>query len=238
MSTKLVIWMSQNCLPCSCKGTVNVILCTIFNQTVPGQIIESSSTSGCESGNWKYQIQYDSDDLPAGVTALATTDIVNVACEGCLTTWIKEREDHAINPNDTEATFDIDGSDPDDIIGTLSITVANPNNLKTLKGMVFYFWRITLTGNNAFESGAGANLYIDGVNQGSVGVGTFKDAAPGGIYFYSFVGGAGSMPLDIPPGETKIVELRFISANTTPPNGTGNVVASPTLSFLGSTTSA
>lgn len=240
MSTKLVTWISTNCLPCACKGTVNVIICTIFNQTVPGQIIESSSTSGCEASGWKYQIQYDSDDLPEGVTALATTDIAGVACEGCLTTWIEEQFTAStpqvvteLDDNDGEA-FDYIASSVLDEIGRLSITIVNPSATRILRGMISWNWVLEVSSGATFASGANSELEIDGVAQGNSGSAYFADA-PGGISFIRLVGAAGFHLLDVAAGATVDVELVITSANTTPPDSTA-LVASPVLAFMGSTT--
>lgn len=244
MATKVVTYISTTCLPCGCQGTVNVIMCTIYGQTVPGMIIESSGTSGCTTGNWQYQISYESEDLPEGVTALATTDITGVACKGCLATWFEEQlEANVINytPQGVAVRDDNDGvafnyiaSSPDDEIGRLSITIVNPSATRILRGMISWSWVLEVSSEAAFSSGADSSLEIDGIDQGTTGSAYYQDAS-GGIIFVRFIGGAGFQELDVPAGATVVVELVFVSQNQVAPSATA-LAATPMLAFSGSTT--
>lgn len=94
MATKNVYWFSNQCLPCSCQGTANVILCLDdSNGFITAQLIATGKGSACEgSGSYKYTIQYDTLDLPDGLTILATSDIDGVICDGCLTDWVKAQD--------------------------------------------------------------------------------------------------------------------------------------------------
>ena len=239
MSTKLVTWISTNCLPCSCKGTVNVIMCTIFNKTVPGQIIESSKTSGCETGSWKYQIQYDSDDLPVGVTALATTDISNVACEGCLTTWIRENfQTYSVSEREAGYVVDFSAADDQDQDSGLTLSVTNPSLNQDLVGMVHFSFQCSLSALGAYAAGVQAGLLVDGVvaadTTAAVYFGT-SDAGEGTSVMQAH--GVACYPLTISPGETVDLTVVFTANISTIPSSSF-IVNYGELAFQGSTTIA
>lgn len=242
MSVKLVTWISQNCLPCTCKGTVNVILCTVFNKTIEGQILESAKTSGCESGSWKYTIQYDSDDLPDGVTALATTDISNVACKGCLTTWIEERLSQVVASQEHETLLDFSG-DPDESTQSIYLTVENPSSVQVLRGFLSWDWGwnvgATLDGSTSLRGGIISEAYEDGVAiSNTLDSNNFFQFIPengDNVGFY-VAGTSGKVPIDIDPGDSVQFELRFTSQNQDDIETLR--VTHPRLSFFGSTTLA
>lgn len=240
MATKVVLYISENCLPCSCKGTVNVILCTIYGQTVPGQIIESSATADCESGEWKYQISYDSDDLPEGVTALATTDITSVACKGCLATWVEELiasvSAQAVVIKASEDVYDFAGR-ASGSTSTLTLIVTNPSDTLSLKGKIDWAWNLNVQANAEYDATISSELNADSVAiNDSSGNLNFSDEVPGGI-IQQIAGTSGCVPYDIDPGDTVVITMDLTSAFTNEPN-IGFVVAYPQMTYSGVTVPA
>ena len=237
MATKVVQYLSANCLPCTCKGTVSVILCTIYQQTVPGQIIESSATSGCQEGEWQYQIQYDSDDLPEGVSGLATTDITSVACEGCLVTWIREHDSYSVAEADHGDGGTLAGRADDEEVERLSISITNPSLHKDLVGMILWNFVVQASGSEPFIAAANSELIIDGVAQGNSGSAQVQ-VTPGGIDFIRVEGASGFKTLTVGPGETVEVELSVTApASSDAGDGTA-LVSNVNLGFYGSNTAA
>lgn len=237
MSTKLVDWLSDSKLPCSCQGTVNVILCTIYNQTVPGQIIDTVAASSCEAGEWSYQIQYDSEDLPDGVTALATSDISSVACKGCLATWIEEQvvaaTQQSVVLKVAEDSLDFGGQSTG-TTKTLTLVVANPSDTQELKGALHWSYNLNVQASAQYDAAISSVLKADGLAiSGSAGNIAFAEEVPGGIMLSS-AGTSGVVPFDLDPGESVVFTMVLTSAFSNEPD-IGFVASYPQFTYSGIT---
>lgn len=237
MSTKTVDWLSDSKLPCSCQGTVNVIVCTRFNATVTAQIIDTTAASSCEVGEWKYQLQYDSTDLPEGVTALATSDISSVACKGCLATWIEEQIDaassQAVVEYESESSLDF-GGQTTGTEKTLTLIVANPSDTQTLKGALHWAWSLNVQAATQFDAGISSEIKADGnAIPDSDSNANFTEQVPGGIDQF-IAGVSGFIPYDLDPGESVIFTLVLTSSFGNEPDE-GFVVSHPRIMYSGVT---
>ena len=215
MSTKFVLYSSPTCLPGGFDGTVNVIMCTRFDQTVPGQMTGPDTCSGC----FKYSIQYDSDDLPEGVNALATNDITGVVCEGCLTSWIKEQfENRVVSDVVAVTSVDFMGSTTGDT-HDLTLSITNPSATRLLEGMLGYSFQVNIVSSTNYAAGGQGTLLADGVaipdttrkvyNQEGVNANTVRQGTA-----------ALQVPVSIAPGATVEYTFSFYIQNDTEPDDT------------------
>lgn len=239
MATKVVVWLSENRLPCACRGTVDVILCTIWDVTVPASLIASSSTSSCETGNWKYDLQYDSDDLPEDVTALSTSDITGVLCEGCLTSWVREQfaapASYSVALTTPEYDVDFTTATNGDTDEGLTLSVTNPSSTQNLVGMVAYDYQVNISALGEYAVGAQADLFADGVIQANTRRRVYSgySASEGTTVFQA--GTSCFLDVTIPPGETVDFHVRF-TAEVSVLASSSFTVAFGQLGFHGSTT--
>lgn len=223
MSVKIVSYTTDICLPCACKGTVNVIVCTKYNQSVPAQLIESvASSSSCGSGKWTYTLQYDSDDLPEGVTALASTDLVSVVCEGCLTDWVKEMAPQVVREKEYLDSHSFQGA-ADGSYVELEMTVTNPSAVLALEGEVKWNWNHTVSANDGddYSVGITSALYADGVLVAETLSDSYLAAtnASGNAQFINVCGIANFIAVDLAPGESRDYKLRLTRQLTSETTG-------------------
>lgn len=238
MATKLVTYYTDGCkLPCACKGTVPVIMCTKYDASVPGTLQDTEDDT-CSKGRYKHTISYDSEDLPEGVTALATTDIVSVVCEGCLTDWIREKFSH-YTVSEREAGYTEDLSDADNLeeFAGITLSITNPSLKQDLVGMVHYNFRCSFAILGPYAMGVQAGLYIDGVAQDDTTKAVYAAVSDAGEGTSVFQAEASCVfPLTIPPGETVDLNVRFLALIDSPVGDGSLAIDRGQLAFHGSTT--
>lgn len=137
-------WLSDTKLGCDCGGTQNVIVCTDHDKAILAQITESEKSGS----QYLYTIEYETDDLPEGLSLLGTSNITGVVCDSCFASWVRQYVTEAL----TEViAANFEGDDTE----TIDMTVAGIYPNFVVSGEVL----ISQDGGNVLESHADG-LYV------------------------------------------------------------------------------
>lgn len=221
MAIRDVVWISKNALPCACQGTAKVIICTAFQATVPGLLTGTIRAAKCEgSSNYKHNLQYDDGDLPDGYTLLATTDIIGVLCEGCVTFWVREQFLSTVEYDQTTSFGDLDTvdilADADGTTYDYIATINNPSPVRTMDVKLDWGMQLEIAGANLFSAGLTSVLYQDNVAKAASS--GYKTNPTANASNSTFGAGAGSGIYQIPSGTISTFKLTITKVASVQPD--------------------
>lgn len=239
MASKVVEWTSFNRLSCAGCTPADVLLCTTYNVVIPAQLVSFQTfNNGCGGKFYRYVFNYDSADLPEGVTGLTCATITGAVCKGCLTQWI-EQQDAAIeteialleeqiaidisaarplifNSQTTDASFSF-LADPG-ATHDVDLTITNPSTTRPLEVDISWGWGMNIQSTDDYNDATiTGQLYIDGsAISGATGTTAVRfaiDAVPDHL---RFAGTGGHHHLTVAAGASILARLRMSATVTVP----------------------
>lgn len=241
MASKTVEWTSFNRLACAGCTPADVLLCTTYNVVIPASLVSFQTfNNGCGGKFYRYVFNYDSADLPEGVTGLTCATITGSVCKGCLTQWV-EQQDAAIETEITlleeQIALDISAARPlifnsqtssqafsfladPTAVHDVDLVIANPSLTRPLPVDISWGWSLILQASGPFvDTGALGRLYIDG---SLIPITSSMDASvfwavAGTPTLFDFAGPGGHYHTTVVAGGSITARLRMTSATVGAP---------------------